>query len=237
MKTLLGLLILSTIMTTNAQQPLSIPADQLIGKGAPILIGDEVQLLPEVLIAFDKMQSAARAEGIELKIVSGYRDYEKQKEIWNRKFERFTEMGLSPTEAIKQIIEYSTIPGTSRHHWGTDIDVVDENAKLEGDDLLVPRYFEEDGPFFSQKKWMDQHAESFGFYLVYTNHKDRKGFAYEPWHYSYRARSFEFLEAYKKIDWKNMIIDESLLGHHHLNESFLDQYELEQIFDINPVLK
>ena len=42
--------------------------------------------------------------------------------------------------AIDKIIEYSTLPGTSRHHWGTDIDIIDAEPPEEGD-VLLPKNF------------------------------------------------------------------------------------------------
>lgn len=76
-------------------------------------------------------------------------------------------------------MEYSTIPGTSRHHWGTDIDIIDANQPYKGDPLESDK-FHGDGPFCALKEWMDLHANTFGFYLVYTDNDKRTGFYYEP---------------------------------------------------------
>jgi LAS superfamily LD-carboxypeptidase LdcB len=82
-------------------------------------------LLPEAGKAFEEMQKEARKAGIELEIVSAYRSYERQQRIWNRKYTSNAKQGLSPEKNIQKIIEYSTLPGTSRHHWGTDVDLID----------------------------------------------------------------------------------------------------------------
>ena len=37
------------------------------------------------------------------------------------------DFSLEPKKAISEIIRFSTVPGTSRHHWGTDIDIIDGN--------------------------------------------------------------------------------------------------------------
>jgi len=84
------------------------------------LVGDTIQLEKNTYTAFEKMRKAALKDGIKIKIVSGFRDFDRQKMIWNSKFKKFTtEYNLSAIDAINEIIRFSTIPGTSRHHWGT----------------------------------------------------------------------------------------------------------------------
>ena len=78
------------------------------------------------------MKREAFNDGIRIKIVSGHRDFERQTLIWNSKFLKFTkEYKLKPEEAINEIVRFSTVPGTSRHHWGTEIDIIDEEFKNE----------------------------------------------------------------------------------------------------------
>ena len=56
--------------------------------------------------------------------------------FWNSKFIKFTkELKLKPDEALNEIIRFSTVPGTSRHHWGTEIDIIDEEFKINPDPL------------------------------------------------------------------------------------------------------
>ena len=134
----------------------------------------------------------------DIKMVSSHRDFYRQQSIWERKYIQYTEVdGMAPISAMEKIIEYSTIPGTSRHHWGTDIDIIDGNAKATGD-VLVPEKFEGEGPFAPFKKWLDANSEKFNFYLVYTDYYFRKGFKYEPWHYSYAPLSIPMLQQFRK---------------------------------------
>ena len=92
----------------------------LMGIDDSHIIGDTIMLEKNTLIAFNKMYKAAKEDGIDIKIVSGFRDFERQMFIWNNKYKKYTtEYKLSPTKAIEEIIRFSTIPGTSRHHWGT----------------------------------------------------------------------------------------------------------------------
>lgn len=209
---------------------------ELLGKGNPIFKeGTDYKLLPEAATAYEKMKEAALSDGILLKAVSSYRSYAHQNRIWERKYKRFRKSGLSPTQSIKKIIEYSTIPGTSRHHWGTDIDLIDGNPKVNGD-VLVPHKFHGDGPFCAMKEWMYTNANDFGFYLVYTDAVGRKGFNYEPWHYSYAPLSINFLKQYKKLDIASLLEEEALMGHEVLNGDFMQDYIKNNILDINPKL-
>ncbi|WP_268223023.1 M15 family metallopeptidase [Sinomicrobium oceani] len=210
--------------------------EELIGKGNPKLFGDAINLRKEAYEAFIAMKKAAAAENLNIKIVSSYRDFFRQKSIWERKYKQYTGNGMTPEQAISKIIEYSTIPGTSRHHWGTDIDIIDSNAKYPGNDVLDPVKFEGKGPFRPLKVWLDKNAVTYGFYLVYTDRPGRKGFKYEPWHYSYRPLSLPMLEAYKALDVKHIITTEKVAGAAHFSDSFVQRYRRENILDINPDL-
>ncbi|MBX2827428.1 MAG: M15 family metallopeptidase [Flavobacteriaceae bacterium] len=211
--------------------------DQLIGKGNPDITGDSYTSTMHIATAkaLAQMSVAAQAEGIEIEVVSAYRSFDRQKQIFEGKYKRFTGQGLSPMEAIEKIIAYSTIPGTSRHHWGTDLDLIDANAPRP-ESVLQERHYHGKGPFCKFKEWMDKHSESFGFFEVYTNNANRKGFAYEPWHFSYAPVAKPMLQAYKKLDVKSILAAESILGHEHFTDEFITKYRKENILDINPQL-
>ncbi len=209
--------------------------DDLMGKSNPSLFGEGYKLRKEAHLAFLKMKEAASKNGFDIKVVSSYRNYAHQNRIWERKYKKFTSEGMAPLESIHKIIEYSTIPGTSRHHWGTDLDIVDGNAS-QPKGLLLAENFEGDGPFCKFKEWMDTHANAFGFYLVYTDKENRKGFKYEPWHYSYAPLSIPMLKAYQKLNVNLELQEASLLGSNFFTEKFINQYITENISDINPQL-
>ncbi|WP_224483587.1 M15 family metallopeptidase [Robertkochia aurantiaca] len=208
---------------------------ELIGKSGKVYEGEGIGLRKEAYESFIWMKEAAAKEGIEIRVVSGFRDFARQKGIWERKYNRFTGEGASPEEAIERIIEYSTIPGTSRHHWGTDIDIIDGGAEYSGD-VLVAEKFERGGPFHKLKKWMDAHAGAYGFVRVYTDEPGRKGFKYEPWHYSYAPISIEMLKAYLQLDLKETLQEENLLGSEYLSDAFMSKYLDQNILDINKEL-
>jgi len=209
--------------------------EELIGKGNPVLYGDGYQLQKEANEAFLLMRDAAKKDGIKIEVVSSYRNYEHQKRIWTRKYKRFTAAGLLPEKAIRKIIEYSTIPGTSRHHWGTDLDIIDANV-TRPKSVLEPSHFEGNGVFVPLKNWMNAHAHEYGFCLVYTNDKNRKGFKYEPWHYSYVLISKKMLQQYQKIDIQKLLKEDKLLGSDYFTNEYISNYINQNILDINPNL-
>ncbi|UNY97352.1 M15 family metallopeptidase [Zhouia spongiae] len=234
MKKLLILFIIGGITGMQGQTH-DISVDELLGKGSPELFGDGIHLRKEAYECFLQMQEAAAKEGIIIANASSYRGYSRQKQIWERKFRKYTAQGMPPRQAIARIIEYSTIPGTSRHHWGTDIDIVDGSKKVSGD-LLDPEKFAHGGPYEPLKKWMDKNAHKYGFYLVYTDNPDRKGFKYEPWHFSYAPLSIGYLQQFRKIDIKEKLMADRLMGVEAFSESFIEQYIKNNILDINPEL-
>jgi len=200
------------------------------------LVGGNYKLQEEVQIAFVKMKSAARKEGVLIEIVSEYRSFERQLSIWNRKYQKFISSGFSPEAAVKKNIQYSTLPGTSRHHWGTDVDVIDGFVKMPRD-VLIEENFLETGVYSKLKKWMNENSEKFGFYLVYTDDPNRKGFKHEPWHYSYKPLSDILLKEFSEIDLVYFFKTVKINGMDHISEDFLDQYIEENMLGINPLLK
>lgn len=221
----------------NCMNSQNIDYKTLLGIEHSSLVGDSIKLEKNTFIAMEKMRKAALLDGVKIKVVSGFRDFERQKQIWNRKFKKFTtENNLSDLDAIKEIIRFSTIPGTSRHHWGTEIDVIDEDFKNEKN-LLISNKYEEGGIFEKLKKWMDNNSQKFGFYLTYDNNINRKGFEYEPWHYSYLPESKKYLESFLKIDIVEIISKVDIKGKELFNEKIISDYINNNILEINPNLK
>jgi LAS superfamily LD-carboxypeptidase LdcB len=228
----LGFLILFLMSFTTV---ILFPKEELLGKGAPELYGKNHRLRKEAHEAYIKMSTAALNDGLKMKVVSSYRSYAHQNRIWERKYKRFRAQGMEALAAIKKIVEYSTIPGTSRHHWGTDLDIV-LDIPNPPNDVLLARHFHQNGPFCKLKEWLDQHAESFGFEIVYTDNANRKGFKYEPWHFTYTPLSKPMLSEYRQLDIKTMLQQEKLMGSEYFTEAFINKYIEENILDINPTL-
>ena len=150
----------------------------------------KMYLEKQTAISFKKMKSAAKKDGISLIIVSGARNYYSQKSIWERKFKNNESKGLNPLENARKILRYSSMPSTSRHHWGTDIDI----------NSLEPSYFES-GQGKREYDWLVKNADRFDFCQVYTdfNNNDRNsGYQNEAWHWSYIPKAKVYLEEYNK---------------------------------------
>lgn len=153
----------------------------------PALYRDEEvrYLRKDVLAAFVSMYEAAARDGVILKIRSATRNFDNQKRIWENKWTGKTilEDNTNAARDIKdpaaralKILEYSSMPGTSRHHWGTDIDL---NAFTNG-------YFES-GEGLKIFDWLLAHASDYGFCRPYTaKGTDRTtGYNEEKWHWSW----------------------------------------------------
>ena len=215
-----------------------------VTKGNLFLLGKEnlketlkSGLLQEAYLKFKQMQNDAKKEGIEIEIVSGYRSYEKQKNIWNNKYNKNFENGILGIKNINRIIQYSTLPGTSRHHWGTDIDIIDKRFVPKGD-LLIEKNYAENGIYSQLFYWMKKNSKKYGFYLVYDDSPKRKGFKFEPWHYSYKPLSVIFLRRFIEGNLLFKITqDSSLLGRQFIHDSFLESYLKENILDVSIDLK
>mgnify|MGYP003382165961 CR=1 FL=1 len=148
--------------------------------------------------AFLALQADARSAGFELVIASSFRSFGRQLAIWNGKASGsrnvYDDAGcevamaaLPPVDQLRAILRYSAIPGTSRHHWGTDLDVYDAAAVSADYKLqLAPQEVAVGGVFDPLHCWLDQRmeaGESHGFYRPYA--QDRGGIAPERWHLSY----------------------------------------------------
>ena len=209
----------------------------LIGMDDSRIVSDTILLEKETYSAFIQMKDAAEKDGIIIKLVSGFRDFYRQQMIWNNKYRKFTnEFSLDGPTAIKEIIRFSTIPGTSRHHWGTEIDIIDKNFENEKD-LLISKKYEEGGIFNSLKKWMDKNSKRFGFYIVYDDDSNRPGFEYEPWHYTYKPISDLYQREFLKLNLKSIISKTKVEGKEFINDEFIKKYIDENIMGISSHLK
>lgn len=203
-----------------------------------------IHLQKETCDMFLKMKSAAEKDSVFLKINSGARNFNVQKYIWENKWDGKKRLrdGSSakkiknPKERSLKLLLYTAMPGTSRHHWGTEIDIIDSNYPDE-EDVLISKKFEKDGIFFKVKNWLNINSEKFGFYITYNNDPNRKGFEYEPWHYSYAPISKKMLSLFLKSDLKKVIKKEEIKGSEYFTDNFIEKYKKEYILDINKDLK
>jgi LAS superfamily LD-carboxypeptidase LdcB len=176
----------------------------------------------EVIASFLAMRDAAREEGLDLSIASSFRDFEAQLSIWNRKWsgerplydrngQLLERARLADGEVVDAILCWSAVPGGSRHHWGSDIDVFDAAAVTDGYRLqLVPSEYASDGIFARLSAWLDRSMQRFGFFRPYRT--DRGGVNPEPWHLSYAPVSVPALESLSLSMLRQVLEASSIAG-------------------------
>ena len=155
-------------------------------------------LHPSVLGPLLALRDSAADAGFDLRVASGFRDYARQLAIWNAKARGERPVldrnevalcleSLSREQLLFGILHWSAIPGCSRHHWGTDLDVYD--AAAVGADYRLQLSCAEcglDGPFFRLHNWLDERIagdRAYGFFRPYQNSSG--AVAREPWHLSW----------------------------------------------------
>ena len=180
--------------------------DQLLALGLSehgLVAHDERTILDsEVSRQFGLLQRDARAEGFELVAASSYRPYASQLTIFNAKWRGdrpvlddadrpLSRASYSDEQWLHRILRFSALPGASRHHWGTDLDVFDPTLLPKGQTLaLMPSEYGDSGYFSALTQWLDHaiaNGQSRGFERPYD--ADRGGVAIEPWHLSYHPRA------------------------------------------------
>lgn len=196
----------------------------------------DCQLHPETLAAVLDLRARAASFGFDLRIASSFRSFERQLLIWNRKA-----LGLRPVldsqgepldirkltgrEKVFAILRWSALPGASRHHWGTDLDVygaanIDPYYHVQ----LTIAETDTGGPFADFHRWLDAELQQVGsqFYRPYA--VDRGGVAPEPWHLSYAPLA----KNYAHLFTQEMLREQLVLVPLELKETVLEH--LDEIF-------
>jgi LAS superfamily LD-carboxypeptidase LdcB len=182
----------------------------------------ECRLHVDVAEPAARLRVAAAAAGIDLAIVSSFRDFDRQVGIWNGKFrgerplldirgQPLDAANLDESARVEAILLWSALPGASRHHWGTDIDVIDRAA-------VPPHYrpqltieeYTGNGPFAPLNDWLAANLGDHGFFRPYTT--DLGGVHPEPWHLSYAPVSRGALNALTLDVLREAIETSELLG-------------------------
>lgn len=157
-----------------------------------------VRMNEQAAAAFSTLQTRASDAGFQLSVASSYRSYERQLSIFNAKWggdhsvfddndRALIREEHSEEEWLHLILRFSALPGTSRHHWGTDIDIFDLIRIPPGESLqLIQSEYRNGGIFEELTQWLDKLIASDdceGFFRPYD--RDRGGVSEEPWHLSY----------------------------------------------------
>ena len=114
--------------------------------------------------SLNKMLDDAKKAGLSMYVTSGYRSYEKQRDVFNTTMQDWINQGYTP------------LNGTSEHATGLAVDIMStkygELDEKQGDT--------------EEQKWLMEHCSEYGFVLRFPQDKsDITGIVYEPWHYRY----------------------------------------------------
>ncbi len=181
--------------------------------------GVDVPLNHDTVAVYERLASDAEQRGFGLHAASGYRSFERQAGIWNAKLsgqrpvldDQGAAIDLEPLtlkERVFAVLRWSALPGTSRHHWGTDFDIYDKTALSGGKLQLTVDETEAGGPFFEMYCWLDSYLDDSGLSLSRPYLIDHGGIAKEPWHISHTPLAQEY-EKLLTIELLREIIDAS----------------------------
>lgn len=146
-----------------------------------------VYLKKETYNAFQNMRQAALKAGIVLTIISGTRSFHDQRYKWELKWRNseFANIKNVKQKATK-LLRWWSMPSTSRHHWGTDIDL---------NNMKVAYYRTIEGK--KLYNWLVVNAPKYGFHQPFTANRPN-GYQEEKWHWSYVPLSVKYVRAYLK---------------------------------------
>ena len=117
---------------------------------------------PVANTALQEMFAAAKTEGLELFVRSGFRSYTTQKNLYNKYVAR---------DGQAQADRYSARPGYSEHQTGLSFDINKANSSFEGTPEAI---------------WLAENCYKYGFIIRYPQGKEHiTGYIYEPWHIRY----------------------------------------------------
>ncbi|MBP3939721.1 MAG: M15 family metallopeptidase [Clostridia bacterium] len=153
--------------------------------------GSGVYLDYRVAPYYQQMYDAAKADGITLTPVSGYRSYERQKNNFENRIKNHMNEGLDRVEATKKAATVVMVPGSSEHNAGLAMDICSLAESFEN---------------YKEFEWLNEHAAEYGFILRYPKDERSRaitGVVYEPWHYR-----FVGVEAAKEIKSRGITLEE-----------------------------
>lgn len=153
---------------SNTIDPGYVPGNLVQPKVANIGYSDQNYLRADAAEALEKMFAAAKKDGAELYLISGYRSYETQVALWNYWVD------LKGEEYASQLDAH---PGACEHQTGLAVDLGMANHKCE----LSACFADTKG--FS---WLQDNAYKYGFIERYPDGKENvTGISFAPWNFRY----------------------------------------------------
>ncbi|MDR0219896.1 MAG: M15 family metallopeptidase [Lachnospiraceae bacterium] len=177
------------LLLINKQRPIPDDYEPVLGTIKGYMKCDE-RIIDDLLL----MMQGAQDDGVNLVIISPYRDLEYQERLFNRKIDSFMRRGYSYLEAYKQSAHTVTVPSTSEHEIGLALDITSRNYR----NLSVDFAETEAG------RWLAEHSYEYGFIVRYPLGKEYiTSIQFEPWHFRYVGK-----EAAKVIYEKELTLEE-----------------------------
>jgi len=131
-----------------------------------VSVGNNQQMRTEAATALMTLINAAKAEGLSIQALSGYRSYSRQVTVYNNEVATYGQ-AVADTESAK--------PGHSEHQTGWAVDVGGGGCGIE--DCFGAT---------AEGKWLAINAYKYGFIVRYTAEKQAiTGYRAEPWHIRY----------------------------------------------------
>ena len=151
--------------------PESYAPSDLVYPDVPFIFNEKIEkrmLRREAAEALKQLVAGAKADGIYIAGVSGYRSYATQKALFNAYVEK---------DGIEKARTYSAVPGTSEHETGLAIDVSGSTGRCAAQDCFADT---------KEATWLAKHSAEYGFIIRYPKGKEAiTGYQYEPWHIRY----------------------------------------------------
>ena len=143
------------------------------------------------------MLESASNHGMDLVIVSAYRSYEEQVEIFNNMMYIWISGGHTPLDAFLATQSVVAVPGHSEHHLGLALDIVSAHHQV----------LDESQSQTPEGRWLRENSWRYGFVVRYLEDKTHiTGIFYEPWHFRYVGR-----EAARVMWENNLVLEEYLI--------------------------
>jgi hypothetical protein len=201
---------------TGLEPPPGLEVDPLSGKAA----------LPEVIQAFKKLRLDAKKAGWNLVLVSGYRSFTSQKNLWNSLFDDSGKIPLG--DEVKGQLRYTSLPGLSRHHWGSELDISEKSLRgllFADSEAPSPRAM-------AYYRWMESNAPRYGFCRVYRGVSGI--ITDEHWHWSYYPLAVQFQKQFQALgDLSSLLPLGGVKGGAYL-KAHLTQIRLWQAQSVDP---
>lgn len=143
-----------------------------------------------------EMLADAAEAGLNMHIISAYRSYENQTQVFNETMNDWIYQGKTPLEAYEETKKSVAVPGCSEHASGLALDITSEENQALDDSQAET----------DEAKWLEANCYKYGFILRYPPEKaDVTEIIYEPWHYRYVGK-----DAAKEIMEQGITLEEYL---------------------------